>query len=446
MSWLQERQIDELYHRAVAAQAQGRHAEALGSLRRAESLLRAQTADDRVTSRLASLLYSMGSSLTATGEPKLAIKALEESERLYSALESHLGTDKPNLLADARARLAVAYAEHGSGASAVLKMEEAIGVYTALGAMQSRTASNPHYLDLARVLSLNASVLAKYGDPDLAAGSADRAVRMYLSQAEEINRLPDSRLHGMYLYRAITVAAETHAASGRFDLALTADDIAIAVKGMLGGDVVYEQARMGVHLEASGQIAKARVMLGQARQTNPAVATAAEQGFAGPHPVTLAAALQVAGENLHEILCDPRSQHANVCVADRCSPQAATLFAVRLARTALQIFPASPAAGSRVGLEAHFLFSLASRAGETNLRYRFGEYGPAWARVLLELVRVYHAGGHQGMARDLVGWSRGVLGNLQPYAHIDQDTEEIIQASLALHRRIGEPDLPTPGI
>lgn len=75
--------------------------------------------------------------------------------------------------------------------------------------------------------------------------------------------------------------------------------------------------------------------------------------------------------------------------AHRCPPQLAPAYAVELAQLALSMLRAAPEAGLRMGLEAHYLFAVASEQQVLAMRYQFQDFGPAWARVLLACSRVF---------------------------------------------------------
>ncbi|MCF4121420.1 hypothetical protein L1785_10550 [Antribacter sp. KLBMP9083] len=78
-------------------------------------------------------------------------------------------------------------------------------------------------------------------------------------------------------------------------------------------------------------------------------------------------------------------------------------------------------------LHAHDLFAEASEAQETEMRYRFGDYGTDWARTLLVLARQDHESGDTSSLQDHCGWLAGVLGQLRPYTLVDGPTAELVQ-------------------
>jgi hypothetical protein len=100
-----------------------------------------------------------------------AIAVLEESERLYESLP---GEGLVAALADVRCRKGQAQAAAGHGASAVLTLDEALSGYDAVGADLPRS---PYVLDYAQAFLVNADILRRYGEPDLAVASADGAKR-----------------------------------------------------------------------------------------------------------------------------------------------------------------------------------------------------------------------------------------------------------------------------
>lgn len=133
-------------------------------------LVAAHPGDPRCLQRLGGALYGLAASYTAVGRPAEAVAVLDECEQAYRGLA---GTHDPApLLADVRARRGLAQWERGHIASAVLELDRAVREYVRLADEDDQLAP-----DLARVLAVNARVLADVGDPDLAVASADLAVR-----------------------------------------------------------------------------------------------------------------------------------------------------------------------------------------------------------------------------------------------------------------------------
>src|SRR5699024_739023 len=144
--------------------------------------------------------------LLTAGRPEQAARALDEAEQAYGRLSPRRFA-VADRIADVQARRALAYGLAGAGGSAIVDAHAAAVHYRRAN---GDDPGGPRSLDLARVLAVNADVLAAYGDPDLAVSSADLAVRRSLQ-------------HGggdeAHLRRALAVAVAVHAAHGRHDLA-----------------------------------------------------------------------------------------------------------------------------------------------------------------------------------------------------------------------------------
>ncbi|HST64486.1 MAG TPA: hypothetical protein VLM05_04795, partial [Mycobacteriales bacterium] len=280
---------------------------------------------------------------------------------------------------------------------------------------------DPRSLDLARVLAVNADVLAAYGDPDLAVSSADLAVRRSLQ-------------HGggdeAHLRRALAVAVAVHAAHGRHDLA----DQAATVTRRLG------PAPAGLPTVLA---------LRQGTPRPPALA------------VTVATALDAARQRLgrqpprigDRAVVRPAVDVELVVPLDRVlvplgpgsrSADAATRLGGTLARTAAELLPLDLARGARLGLEAHALLAGASRLESEALRYQLPSLGPVWAAVLLVCSRQAEADGDPELAMDLAAWAGGVAEQLFPATLVDREARTVAVDVLDHHGRLlalhGEPD------
>src|SRR5262249_12385677 len=217
---------NELYDRACDLLRLDRHAEALPLFEEVLAIgrqLREESPDDpRALQGVASPLYTMAATLSSLGRPDDAIRALAECEQIYLALErSGQGVDIPAKLADVLARRGTANLERGYGASAVLDLDDAVSRYAEI----CSSAGPERWLDLARVLSSSAVALQYHGDPDLAVGAADRAIRIYVNGRDHLDHVSAQGLE-----RAAEVASEIHGEFGRLDAALEADRFCIRAR------------------------------------------------------------------------------------------------------------------------------------------------------------------------------------------------------------------------
>lgn len=320
----------------------------------------------------------------------------------------------------------------GHGASAVLTLDEALSGYDAVGA---NLPHSPYFLDYAHAFLVNADILRRYGDPDLAVASADGAIRQYLHKRDEINSPAGQRIHLDRFNRALAIASELHAAGGRFGLAHQVDAMAIEGAPLAGDTAVRARARKAVHLRADGRTREADELARQVRASSPQALTDAEEVFARPERLTLRQAVEDArtalGEeavpsSLKTFLTDPSQVlEAGWCVSLRGPAEAMADAASHLADAALATMSFGEPQRT-LALEAHFLFAVASQEQVPDLRHRFGAYGSDWARVLLWLTRSLQ-GEDAALAADLTGWLRGVLLQLQPYSLIDAEVQAVFE-------------------
>lgn len=421
-----EHRIGELIYEIGALMAVGHMARAVPlqreALDMARELLTEQPGEPRYIQGLASLLYGMGSTLTATGLAVEAVDLLNECEQLYARLP-----ETGAYRADVCARRGMAQSARGFGASAVLELDDAADRYIQLGA---GAAVSPHYLDLARVLALSAIVQHRHSDADMAVSAADQALRMYLSRAAEVNAALGGAARTPYFIFAAEVASEVHFAHGRLDLTKAADEMAVHATSGVGDKARHAAAlaRQSLHL---GDSPDANHILEQAGRIDQHSADEALTRAAAPRPITFAEALDQgapATDGLRELLIDPRGGEMVPLPSGRCQGHAglALLNAVQLSGHAHSQLESAPEAGRRLGLEAHFLFAIASRGGEHNLRHRFGDLGPIWAGVVLATARSFAQSGDPDMEQDLRGWLRGIVLQLSPFALMNQAVAAVI--------------------
>jgi tetratricopeptide (TPR) repeat protein len=433
-----------LTEEAARLQRRGRGEQALTfyneALDIAGKLARANPADTRPIRQQAGIFNAIGALHTDARRWEAAVTALDEAEKEYRDLAARGVSDVEPLIAEVRARRARAKMIGGKGATAVLELDEAVTSQRRLRAAQPTAQSS---LELARILTFNAVVLNQFGDPDLAVASADQAIRLYMSAADAINAAPDLDFQFGYFQAVADVAARIHAAAGDLDRALQADDLAIHATRALanaGGSasqtagLATRLIRKGMHLSAAGQPGRqdeAASCLEEGLTLDTAAARQAmsdwEESAGREPPVTLASALQTAARSLGrdrvrrellEAVTAPAAEGRIVSPSDRCAADTAPTWATELAGIAVDLLPRSGDAGLRIGLEAHYLYAVASRHNPPALRHQFDSSGVAWARLLLACGQ--HLDGRNEdwalpLALDLASWNFGVIVQLQPF-------------------------------
>ncbi len=478
----------ELTEMAAGMQRRGRLEQALTfyteALDIAEKQVRADPEADWPIRQRASIRYALGALHIEADRWDMAVTVLEESEKAYRELAGRGAGGIEPLIADVKARRATARMLGGRGASAVLEVDEAVAYHRGLPAGQQTARGS---LDMARILTANAAVLDKFGDPALAVASADQAIRLYRSLADAINSTPDLDFQFEYLLAVADVAARIHSASGRLDRALEADDLAIHAARALskaGGSASETTAlavrltRKGLHLSAAGRPerrdeAGACLAEGGALDASAALLATSEWEQAvneGP-PLTLAKALESAAQILGPLRVRPELADAVAVPAvaggilspsGRCAEDAARGYADELAGIAVDLLPGSAVAGLRIGLEAHYLFAVGTRHDPPVLRHQFDSSGIPWARLLLACCRALDGMTEEWappLALDLASWNFGVIVQLQPFVMTaqrylktgrpppgDLDTSvvelvgECLSLHAALHLRNGDDD------
>jgi hypothetical protein len=476
-----EGQVQQLLDQARREAQSGQEGDALRFQGEAIELSRALAgqypADPRHRLSVASALYSQASMLTRAARPADAVQALDESEQLYRSLSGLPGMpDILPLVADISARRALALAGDGRGASAVPEAEAAVAFYEEAAGSD---AAPPRQRDLARVCADNAEVLARFGDPDIAAASADRAVRLYLSGAQPRGALSVSPTDIGYLVTAASVGATIHAWHGRIEVSLAAARLALefaspgplqetlrSVAARVDGLPPAGRASFGqdvaaaLHGQAGAAPAAPATSIPPAAQAVPTAVGRGDDAEAAAHVIgmlravaavrmpapsagsakltTLAQALGHVGHvELGAGITRPALDCAIITPAGRCGPQAAPDYARRLAELAVAVLPTAPADGIRIGLEAHYLYAAASSRRVTAMRYQFAEFGPAWARVLLACSAEFERYGDLRMALDLASWAAGAAQQLAPLAALDfQVLAPLVRQCIERHGRM----------
>ena len=376
----------------------------------AAEVIRAGPADDRA---LGDVHDELGDALLAAGRLEEAVRALDRAEQAYGRL-SPRRFPAADRIADVQARRALAYGLAGAGGSAIVDAQSAVVHY------RQSPGDEP---GLARVLAVNADVLAGYGDPDLAVSSADLAVRIFLQHGAE----DDADLR-----RALAVAVAVHGAHGRHDLADQAGTVTRRI-----GAAPSAAWRVGA---APGGVPTV-LALRQRSARPPALAVTVATGLdaarqrLGRHPPRIGDRAVVRPAVDAELVVPLDRVLVPLGPGDRSADAAARLGGT-LARTAMELLPLDLARGARLGLEAHALLAGASRLESEALRYQLPSLGPVWAAVLLACSRRAEADGDPALAMDLAAWAGGVAEQLFPATLVDREARTVAVQVLDHHGRL----------
>lgn len=387
-------------------------------------------------------LLSQARTLAGEGRYDESITRLLQAEQEYLALAHGTGDDP--YLADLWVLRGMAQSSRGYGASAVLDLDAGVQV---LG-----TAAEEYPLELATALALNASVLEDYGDPDLAVRSADAAIGLFLRHQDRLDEGPEGATNAHHLCLAARVAGDVHAAAGRLDIAQRADDIAVRTADRLADSdsdadqklLVEAMTRRALRLRAAGQPEEARPLFRAAIDADLAAAEAVSERLSQPRRPTLAEALTTVGSGQPSLtaLTEGTGDRPLVAPSGRCSLESATGAARELAALASSSLSGDEddedlaAAGRRLGLEAHYLFAIASRYGARAMRFELGEHGPVWARLLLDLSAAFEDDGDARLAMDMAAWGGGLANSLLPFGSRDADTRALAADCIERHGRL----------
>jgi tetratricopeptide (TPR) repeat protein len=428
----------QLSNQGRGGEALRKYIEAVAIARR---LLQEDPGDPRRLEESAGMLFSLGGLYAQQGRDEGALSSLIECEGIYRYLGDRGSLDARPQLAEVKSRKVIAEIGLAMGASAVLDADEAVSLYRELFAEDD---GDEPALALAGALIYNSEALTLYGDPDLTAASADCAVRLCLPRRQAPG-FTAARLH-----LAGAIASAYHAAAGRLDLALQGDEarvtaawIEAAADGSAANlrSLATALAIKGLHLQATGDPGRreeAAACLAEAETLDPAEVRDAGRFWARQQAeggdATLAQALATAArvlgpervpDDLAAALTRPVTDGVLMIPSDRCRPQLATGYASRLAGVAIELLPVAPEEGLRVGLEAHYLFAIGSRA-QTAEPGDLATWGIPWARLLSGLCRLL-------ADRLEPRWSFSLALNLVQ-AHL-----EIIDKLLPLARRPAQP-------
>lgn len=423
----------------------------------ARDLAMKHRSNDQYSWMIASLQYSQAGALMALNCHTEAIEALDESERRYRETDARDISHFELRIADIQTRRGLAQHARGHGISAVLELDAAVIAYHQLFTGKQ---DDPCILDLARILTMNATVLRAWGDPDLAVASADAALRLYTLAEQSDRYQAQAIIHMGRWHMAAEIAAELHAAHGRLQIAIAADAMASAIaQSMLNHAHSAEHRQMlaralvrqGLHMQAldGSRAGEALIARGQALDAKAARQAMAQWRLAqaghDPIQVTVVTSLAVAAqelgtdrvpETLAAAVTRPGVDVALLSPSDRCNPDQAADYALRLAEISLTLWNIRRAEALRLGVEAHYLFAVASRMRTLAMRYRMCDYGPPWARILLACAQEYETRRQMSAALDLAAWAQTVARRLLPLSLLDKSLRPLICACIEQHGRL----------
>jgi hypothetical protein len=245
------------------------------------------------------------------------------------------------------------------------------------------------------------------------------------------------------------VSADIHAAEGRLDLALEADEIGLSTADTLADSesatdlrtLVAALTRKGKHLGVVGRIIEGENCLRTAYATDPKTAALVAEELDRGIPPSLTTALESAEiklgpfEQYHRLmaLSQPAPGMTLATVSGRTDPESAAVRATELAELVRPLLALDAETALTLGLEAHYLFAISSERESQRMRYETSTYAPIWAQVLLEISEAYHAAGHTAMALDLAGWSAEVATALIPFTTSDGEVKDLAGACYRHH-------------
>lgn len=358
-------------------------------------MLAADPADAQSVQQLASMLYMLGRWQREAGLLAEAVSSLDEAEGLYK----RLGGQATQLVADVVIRRANVRAELKQPLSAIEDVQQAVVASMKWG--QQDPASRE--LDVARVIGIAASVQLSIGaDPDLACAAADWALMTYQERLAADGRWNIPPVHAFSVASAARVAAITHTAAGRSDLAGPTRSIATKLNG--------------------GSLPDFEAMVASVRDERP----------------TLARVLRMAGrDDLAGRITVPITSSVGglpLVTEMRGHVQLLPVIAGELAGVQAGDLPER--ARMLLGLEVHAMFAAASRQQVPGMRYQFGDSGPHWAGAVLTTARLMNGLGARPGVLDAIGWLAGICQQLQPFTLIDPATRSLVIDCLRWSRDI----------
>jgi tetratricopeptide (TPR) repeat protein len=399
-------------------------------------------------------LLERARALANDGRYDESIGALLDAEQQY--LTQVHGVADEGYLADLWVLRGMTQYRRGYGASAALDLDAGVRTHGDLVAAGAPVSAR---MALAKSLALNASVLQVYGDPDLAAGSADAAVGLFLQHADRLDDGPPEATNAHHLCLAARIAGDLHAAAGRIDVAIQADEIGLRTADRLADSdvaddeklLVEAMTRKAIRLRAAGRTEEAAPLFRSAFAADLRLANAVADRLSAPPALTLGQALVAAADRLGRpasyddlvALTKPSPEGPAAISSHRCDLESTPVRARELAGLALAMLPGDSRVGLRLGLEAHYLFALGSRYGARAMRFQLAEFGTVWARLLIDLSEAFERAAEAQLAMDMAAWAGGLANSLLPYA-VDVRTRELAAACIERHGRLlmatGDPE------
>jgi tetratricopeptide (TPR) repeat protein len=372
--------VGTLFTRGRQAYASGQPEQAIELLREAAEtvtpLIEQFPEDHTFPEALGTVRYDLGAAYLAVGRPAEAAEALSQALASFAALPGTHQPDPRVLMADTRARRAIAYALLGAGASAVVDAQAAIVAFV-LRASPERMDSD--YLGLSRVLMTGSDVLGAYADPEVALLAAQTGLTWCVQAAQAGAVQPDESLLSAMI-RALSTERELLIALERADEAgnaegtlqfLGTEPVATMVGRRLAGDSPGLLLPFTEAVAATGDDDLAALLLGEP---------------VGP-------------------LCAP---------VFRVAPDRLTEAGLAAGEAALRLMDEDPDSAARLGLEAHFLLAAALEQQRPELTDRFDEVALSWCRALAAVATRCAADGDQELAADLGRWGSRVFLGIDP--------------------------------
>ncbi|NDL56683.1 hypothetical protein [Phytoactinopolyspora mesophila] len=344
------------------------------------------------------------------GDVLLDMEEFEQALGTFDAAES-AGADAgmgPAFLAELRIRRAWAHIQLDHKASGMVDSQLGVAAYLPLLEGPNGQA---YVLDAARGLALHAVNMLAVGDPDVASAAVDEALFMYMVGADEINADPAKiAVHGRMFRLAAELSEAIHHAYGRTEMAEAAGGTAAAARAVV------------VTGASAGEVAPLPLPSGQEITAR----------------MTLAEALDVAGAvELRQQVTRPATDREIVTVLDRVEEaQLVPAMAVRLAEQVRPLASVDQIAATRIALEAHALFAMASQSRENSMRFRLDEFGVHWVRMLLLCSRMAAAAGLQACALDFGRWVASLVSELVPHAYVDDAVRATVLDCLDWHAEL----------
>lgn len=397
---------------------------------------------DQPTLDDAAELFARAGALLEADRPADALEALDAAEAVYARLAED-GTDVAPHTAELKVRRGIAQLVHGHTASAVVSLDEASMAYfwLARGPGLRRFEA-----DLARVLAINARVLLAGGDPDLAARSADTAIKLFIGMADRLAGTPAEIPARRSLRDAAALATMIHGARWNTRVAVEAAEIYVATARALAPLGAEDREACIIALVRAGQVnlsadrrTAGRTLLDEATTADRRTAEVANAEWAALSTVdshirdTVSFALfeaeEALGEERVEALLALTWEDPGVTVltpSGRCDPSDAPRLGADLAALAVEMLPHDRRAALRLAVEANAMLAAASAAQGMTMRFDFRSVGVPWARMLLAFAAAVRDSGNAELAADLDGWLDAVAGQLAPFALVDPTVQALL--------------------